>query len=81
MVPDSSLLPNWSTASFGASTDQSPNETAALGSHLDHCRGSHGLWNAVHFVARQVHGFAAARLITSLLVAGFLLLGVSALVG
>lgn len=71
--------PCWSTASFGDAADTSPTELSALGEHLDLCRGSRGRLFAVHCVAQTMHGFVAARFVTTLVVI-VLLIGVGVLV-
>lgn len=71
--------PSWSTASFGVATDTSPMELSALGEHLTHCRGSHGRLFALHCVAETMHGFVAARFMTTLVVSA-LLIGIASLV-
>ena len=70
---------DWSTASFGDAADTSPHELAALGSHLSMCRGGRGRWFALRCVADTMHGFVAARFVTSLAIL-VLLIGISALV-
>lgn len=69
----------WSTASFGDAADTSPTELSALGEHLDLCRGARGHLFTVHCVAQTMHGFVAARFVTTLLVV-VLLIGASFLV-
>jgi hypothetical protein len=60
--------PSWSTASFGDTADTSPMDLSALGEHLDVCRGRGGRLFAVRCGAEAVHGFVAARLVTTLMV-------------
>ena len=72
-------IPSWSTASFGDAADTSPVELAALGAHLDLCRGSHGHLFSLQCAAQSMHGFVAARFITTLVVI-VLLIGVATLV-
>lgn len=69
----------WSTASFGDAADTSATELSALGEHLDLCRGSRDRLFALHCVAQTMHGFVAARFVTTL-VAVVLLIGVCFLV-
>lgn len=71
--------PCWSTASFGDAADTSPMELSALGEHLDLCRGARGRLFALHCVAQTMHGFVAARFVTTLVVVA-LLIGVGSLV-
>ena len=73
-------LPCWSTASFGDSADPSPLELSALGEHLSLCTGPHRRLIALHCMAERMHGFAAARLVTTLVVVLALLAGVASLV-
>lgn len=65
--------PSWSTASFGDTADTSPRELSALGEHLDLCRGSHGRLFALQCVALTMHGFVAARFVTTLVMVAFLI--------
>jgi hypothetical protein len=67
---------SWSTASFGDAADTSPMELSALGEHLDTCQGSRGRLFAWHCVAETMHGFIAARLVTTLMAVA-LLIGVT----
>jgi hypothetical protein len=71
--------PFWSTASFGETADTSPMELSALGEHLDLCKESHGRWFALQCAAESVNGFLAARVVTTLVVAAFLI-GVTSMV-
>ncbi len=63
----------WSTASFGQTADTSPGELSALGEHLHSCRGARGHLFAMHCMADSVHGFVAARFVTTLAAAALLL--------
>ena len=65
--------PSWSTASFGDSPDTSPMELSALGEHLDLCRGAHGRLFALQCAAQTMHGFVAARFVTTLVVLALLI--------
>ena len=69
----------WSTASFGEPADTSPMELAALGEHLDRCRGSNGRLFALQCVAETMNGFVTARFVTTLVVIA-LLISVCALI-
>ncbi|MBC7917107.1 MAG: hypothetical protein H7Y28_04775 [Rhodoferax sp.] len=71
--------PSWSTASFGDTADTSPLELSSLGAHLVMCKGSHGRLVALHCIAQSMHGFVAARFVTTLVVAA-LLIGAGSLV-
>jgi hypothetical protein len=62
-------LPLWATAADGDATDTSPMELMLLGEHLVGCRGDAGRWMGLRCAAEQVHGFAAPRLITTLVAA------------
>lgn len=72
--------PRWSTASFGDAADTSPMELSALGEHLDLCKAKHGRLLALHCVAQRLHGFVAARFVTTLVVVVALLIGAASLV-
>lgn len=71
--------PSWSTASFGDAADTSPTELSALGEHLDLCRGARGRLFALQCAVQAMHGFVAARFVTTLVVVT-LLIGVGSLV-
>ena len=70
--------PCWTTASFGDNAETSPMELSALGEHLHACKGSRGRLFALHCVAETMHGFVAARFVTTLVVVA-LLIGVGSL--
>ena len=59
--------PRWTTSSFGAEPQPSKLELSALGEHLQICRGSAGRWFALRRGVDKVHGFMAARIVTSLM--------------
>lgn len=71
--------PFWSTASFGDSTDTTPAELSGLSEHLMSCRGLHGRWFTLQCAAEATDRFIAGRLVTTLVVAAFLI-GVTSLV-
>lgn len=73
------ITPRWSTASFGDNADTLPMELSALGEHLDLCKGSRGRLFGLHCVAQTMHGFLAARFVTTLVLAA-LLIGIASLV-
>lgn len=62
---------SWTTSSFGGQADTSLVDLNALGDHLGACRNTHGHLFALHHAAQTLHGFVAARLVTTLV---FLLL-------
>jgi len=70
----------WSTASFGGSTDTSPMELDALGEHLSHCSAVHGRFLAVRCAAERVNAYVSARLVTTVVMAGMLTVGIGSLV-
>ena len=70
----------WSTASFGGSADTSPMDLDALGEHLSQCNTVHGRFFAMHCVAERMNAYVTARLVTTLVVATLLLVGISSLV-
>ena len=59
---------SWSTASYGDKAETSPMELSALGEHLDVCKSSHERIFALHCAAQSMHGFLAARFMTTLVV-------------
>ncbi len=69
----------WSTTSFGGSTDTSPMELDALGEHLSACRSQQGRFLALRGAAQRLHVHSCARIVTSMVVAVALLIGVGAL--
>lgn len=71
--------PFWSTASFGHSTDATPMELSGLHEHLASCRGLNGRLFTLQCLAEAADRFIAARLVTTLVVAAFLI-GVTSLV-
>ncbi|MES2950841.1 MAG: hypothetical protein V4858_20085 [Pseudomonadota bacterium] len=68
----------WNTASFGGSAETSSLELLSLGEHLGVCKSPHGRLFALHCAAESMHGFLAARFVTTLLV-GALLLAIASL--
>jgi hypothetical protein len=68
----------WSTTSFGGSADTSPMELDVLGAHLSTCRGRSGLLPALRHAAQRLHAHVAARIVTSMVVAIALLVGLGA---
>ncbi len=69
--------PRWSTASFGASAGTSPLELAALEAHLTLCQGNHARLQTMQRMAHKLHGFIAARLVTTLLLLTLLMVAMS----
>lgn len=78
-MPQFTTSPGWRTTSFGGSTDTSPMELDALGQHLSACRRQQGRFLALRCVAEQLHAYVAARMVTSLVVAVVLLIGIGIL--
>jgi len=78
MTHEFTAPPCWATASFGADADTSPMELSALGEHLHVCKGSRGRLFALYCAADAMHGFVAARFVTTLVVVA-LLIGVGSL--
>lgn len=71
--------PSWNTASFGDAADTSKQDLSALSEHLELCQRSRGRLFGLHCVAQNMHGFLAARFVTTLVVVA-LLIGVASLV-
>lgn len=71
-------MPFWSTASFGDSTDATPVELSGLSEHLVSCKGVNGRLFTLQCLAEAADRFVAARLVTTLVVAAFLI-GVTSL--
>jgi hypothetical protein len=66
-------MPFWSTASFGDSTDTTPMELSGLSEHLVSCKGVNGRLFTLQCLAEAADRFIAARLVTTLVVAAFLI--------
>lgn len=66
----------WSTTSFGGAPDTSPMELEALGQHLSTCRGQQGRFVAMRCAAQRLHAHVASRMVTSLVVAVAILVGI-----
>ncbi len=65
--------PCWSTASLGHAVDTSPLELAALGQHLQRCRGTGGPLSVLQAAAQTMTGFASTRFVTTLLALALLI--------
>ena len=72
------ITKSWTTSSFGGTVDTSPMDLSALGDHLGLCKNTHAPIFALHCVAQTMHGFVAARFVTSLVVIT-LLIGITML--
>ncbi len=72
--------PRWSTRSFAADAQALAKELAALGEHLELCRGATGRLFALRCGADAVHRFMVPRFVTTLVVA-LLLFGLSLSLG
>jgi hypothetical protein len=70
----------WSTASIDTATDTTPMELSALGEHLSTCHGDRGRLFGLRVRAEAMHGFVAARFVTTLCVLTLLLIGLVQLV-
>lgn len=68
-------VPRWSTAADGEAADTKPMELMLLGDHLVKCRDAGGHLPGLRSAAEQVHGFAAPRLITTLVAATAVMAG------
>lgn len=67
--------PRWATAADGEAADTSPMELMLLGDHLVRCRDAGGHLPGLRSAAEQMHGFAAPRLITTLVAATAVMAG------
>jgi hypothetical protein len=70
----------WSTASFGHPPQVSPVEISALGAHLRLCQQPHVKLAALQCMAQSMHGFVAARFVTTLVLVLLLIACASLLV-
>jgi len=73
MHPASPRFAQWSTASFGHSSETSPLDLASLQAHIVSC--SHGRSHALRWrlAAQDAHRFVCGRVISSLMVLGIAL--------
>jgi hypothetical protein len=71
------VLPSWTTASFGDPADTSPVELKALHEHLTLCKGAQGPLFGLRCAAERMHGFVAPRLVTTLVMAGAVIAAIS----
>ncbi len=70
MISPVAASSSWSTASYGDAANTSPMELSALSDHLDLCHGARGRLFSVRCAADTVHRFMAARLVTTVLLLG-----------
>ncbi len=68
----------WSTASFGNPAQASSTELSALGAHFRLCQQPHTKLVKLQCLAQTMHGFVAARFVTTLVVV-LLLVGLASL--
>jgi hypothetical protein len=61
--------PGWSTSSFGHAATASPAELSVLGAHLRTCSYASGHLFALQCGGEAVHGFLAARIVTTTVLA------------
>lgn len=71
--------PYWATSADGEAADTSPMELMLLGDHLVRCRDAGGHLPGLRNAAEQMHGFAAPRLITTLVAATAVMAGAALL--
>ncbi len=72
-------MPCWSTTANNQGTGDFQTEASVLGEHLHYCKRPYGHLYGVVFAADAMHGFAASRFVTTLVVAALLIV-VSSLV-
>lgn len=70
MISPVATSTTFSTASFGDAANTSPMELSALSDHLGLCHGARGRLFSVRCAADAVHRFMAARLVTTVLLLG-----------
>lgn len=68
MNKDSAKTSRWSTSSFGGAPITSPMELAALGEHMNRCDHERGALFGLKCAGDAFNGFAAPRMITTLVV-------------
>lgn len=73
MITKMMTPPRWTTSSFGESAETSPMELSALGEHLSLCNSATGRFFGLQCQAEAIHGFVLPRLMSTLVVATFLL--------
>jgi len=66
MKISTSGCPAWSTTAYGDPAETTPKELSALGEHFNLCKDKHWRLNALHDAAASMHGFMAARFVTTL---------------
>jgi len=66
--PATATSPNWRTASVASGSDTLTRELSALGQHLNVCKQSSGRLFNVRIGAEAMHGFLAARFVTTLFI-------------
>ena len=71
MNPHAVTPPRWTTATAAVAdaTDTLPMELSALGAHIERCEGCRGRWFTLRCAVDTVHGFAAPRFMTTLVIA------------
>lgn len=65
MTPSNLSEARWSTAAFGDTPTSTQRELAGLGEHLQLCHGLVGRLSTLRCRASAVHGFMAARFIST----------------
>lgn len=78
-IPPSVFTTNWRTASVASGADALTRELSALGQHLNVCKQSSGPLFKLRIGAEAMHGFLAARFVTTLLMIA-VVIGVSTVV-
>lgn len=68
---------SWSTSSLGDSTETSPGELTELGAHMHQCQRQSGRMGSLRIGAEAVHGFVAARFVTTLVLVAALVAGLA----
>jgi hypothetical protein len=58
----------WRTAAYGDTAKTSRIELLMLGEHLNACQNWHRHLLTLHRVAKSMHGFAATRFVTTLVI-------------
>jgi hypothetical protein len=64
--------PSWTTASFSDAADTTPMELRDMAHHLQRCGAAKGRLFHARCAADWVHGLVAPRLVTTLVLLGFI---------
>jgi hypothetical protein len=64
---------HWNTATCVDAASDSLLDCSALGEHLGACNHTHRHWITLQYAAENLHGFVAARFVTTLVITAVLI--------